>query len=112
VAQSEALLEANGPCTACSLDLYPWLALHYLEGGDIERAARCAERLEELAAKTGHPVGEACAAIVRCGVERARGDTGRYRDARQQALDLMQGAALSSATSPMTYLFDRLAGTH
>jgi tetratricopeptide (TPR) repeat protein len=111
VARSEALLEANGPCTACSLDLYPWLALHYLEGGEIERAARCAERLEQLAARTGNPVGEACAAIVRSGVERARGDTGRYRAARQQALDLMQGAVLRSATSPMTYLFDRMAGT-
>jgi len=111
VAQSEALLEANGPCTACSLDLYPWLALYYLEGGDIERGARCAERLEQLAAKTGNPVGEACAAIVRCGVERARGNTGRYRDARQQVLDLMQGAVLRSSTSPMTYLFDRMAGT-
>ncbi len=112
VAQSEALLDANGPCTACSLDLYPWLALHYLEGGDIERAARCAERLEQLAAKTGNPVGEACAAIVRSGVERARGNTGRHQDARQQALQLMQGSVLKGSTSPMTYLFDRLAGTH
>jgi len=111
VAQSEALLEANGPCTACSLDLYPWLALYYLEQGDIERGARCAERLEQLAAKTGNPVGEACAAIVRCGVERARGDTCRCRDARQQALDLMHGGVLMGSTSPMTYLFDRMAGT-
>jgi hypothetical protein len=57
-------------------------------------------------------VGEACAAIVRCGLERARGNTGGYGDARQQALDLMQGAALRNATSPMAYLFDRMAGTH
>lgn len=112
VAKSEALLGANGPCTACSLDLYPWLALHYLEGGNIERAARCAERLEQLAARTGNPVGEACAAIVRSGVERARGNTGRYQDARQQALQLMQGSVLKGSTSPMTYLFDCLAGTH
>lgn len=110
VAQSEALLDANGPCTACSLDLYPWLALHYLEGGDIERAARCAERLEQLTAKTGNPVSEACAAVVRCGVERARGNTGGHRDARQQALQLMQGSVLKGSTSPMTYLFDHLAG--
>jgi hypothetical protein len=112
VATSEALLEANGPCTACGLDLYPWLALNYLDQGDIERAARCAERLEQLAAKTGNPVGEACAAIVRSGVEHARGNTGRYQEARQQALDLMQGIALTDATSPMTCLFDRMAGTH
>ena len=112
VARSEALLEANGPCTACSLDLYPWLALYYLEGGDIERGARCAERLEQLAAKTGNPVGEACAAIVRAGVERARGNAGRYREARQEALDRMQGPVLRDATSPMTYLFDHLAGMH
>jgi ATP/maltotriose-dependent transcriptional regulator MalT len=112
VAKSEALLEANGPCTACSLDLYPWLALHYLDRGDIERAARCAERLEQLAAKTGNPVGEACAAIVRSGVERARGNAGRHREARQQALQLMEGSVLKGSTSPMTYLFDRLAGTH
>jgi DNA-binding SARP family transcriptional activator len=110
VAQSEALLEANGPCTACSLDLYPWLALRYLEGGDTERAARCAERLEQLAAKTGNPVGEACAAIVRSGVERARGNAGGHQDARQQALQLMQGSVLKGSTSPMTYLFDHLAG--
>jgi DNA-binding SARP family transcriptional activator len=111
VAQSEALLEASGPCTACSLELYPWLALHYLEGGEIERAARCAERLEQLAAKTGNPVGEASAAIVRSGVERARGNAGGHRDARQQALQLMQGSVLKGSTSPTTYLFDRLAGT-
>lgn len=111
VALSEALLEASGPCTACSLDLYPWLALHYLEGGDIGRAARCAERLEQLAAQTGNPVGEACAAIVRSGVERARGNAGGHRDARQQALQLMQGPILRGCTSPMTYLFDHMAGT-
>ena len=111
VAQSEALLEANGPCTACSLDLYPWLALYYLEGGDTERAARCAERLDQLAAKTGIPVGEACAAIVRSGVERARGNTGGHQDARRQALQLMQGSVLKGSTSPMTYLFDYMAGT-
>jgi tetratricopeptide (TPR) repeat protein len=111
VAQSEALLEANGPCTACSMELYPWLALHYLDAGDIERAARCADRLEQLAAKTGNPVGEASAAIVRSGVERARGNSSRGRDARQQALDLMQGAVLTGSTSPMTYLFDRMAGS-
>jgi tetratricopeptide (TPR) repeat protein len=112
VATSEALLEANGPCTACGLDLYPWLALNYLDQGDIERAARCAECLEQLAAKTGNPVSEACAAIVRSGVEHARGNTGRYQEARQRALDLMQGTALTDATSPMTCLFDRMAGTH
>lgn len=112
VARSEALLEANGPCTACSLDLYPWLALHYLEGGDIERAARCAERLEQLAAKTGNPVGEAIAAIVLCGVERARGNANHSGAARQQALDLMQGAVLRGSTSPMTYLFDRMVDMH
>ena len=111
VAQSEALLEANGPCTACSMELYPWLALHYLGAGDIERGARCADLLEQLAAKTGNPVGEASAAIVRSGVERARGNTGRCKDARQQALDLMQGAVLTGSTSPMTYLFDRMAGS-
>ena len=112
VARSEALLEANGPCTACSLDLYPWLALYYLEGGDIERGARCAERLEQLAAKTGNPVGEACAAIARAGVERARGNTGRYGEARQEALQRMQGPVFRGVTSPMTYLFDHLAGMH
>jgi DNA-binding SARP family transcriptional activator len=111
VAKSEALLEANGPCTACSLDLYPWLALYYLEGGDIERGARCAERLEQLAAKTTNPVGEACAAIVRAGVERARGNPARYRDVRRDALQLMQGPVLRGATSPVSYLFDRLAAT-
>jgi len=112
VAQSEVLLEANGPCTACSLDLYPWLALYYLERSDIERVAQCAERLEQLAAKTGNPVGEACAAIVRCGVERARNNVSRFGAARQQALDLMQGTVLRGSTSPMTCLFDRMAGTH
>jgi tetratricopeptide (TPR) repeat protein len=112
VAKSEALLEANGPCTACGLDLYPWLALNYLDRGEIERATHCAERLEQLAAKTGNPVGEACAAIVRSGVEHARGNTVRCREARQQASDLMQGAALRNATSPMTYLFERMAGPH
>jgi len=112
ISRSEALLEANGPCTACSLDLYPWLALYYLEQGDLDRAAGCAERLEQLAGKTGNPVGEAFAAIVRCGVERARGNASRFGAARQQALDLMQGTVLRGSTSPMTYLFDRLVDTH
>jgi len=112
VSRSEALLAADGPCTACSLDLYPWLALYYLEQNAIDRATQCAERLEQLAAKTGNPVGEACAAIVRCGVERARGNAARFRDARQQAIDLMQGTVLRGSTSPLTYLFDRMAGTH
>jgi hypothetical protein len=39
-------------------------------------------------------VGEACAAIVRCGVEQARGHPERSRDARSQAINL----------------FDRMAG--
>lgn len=81
-----------------------------MAAGDTERAARCAELLEQLAAKTGNPVGEACAAIVRSGVERARGNTGGHQDARQQALQLMQGSVLKGSTSPMTYLFDHLAG--
>ena len=112
VARSEALLGASGPCTACSLDLYPWLALYYLEKDDIERVARCAECLEQLAAKTGNPVGETFAAIVRCGLELARGNTARFQATRQQALDLMQNAVLRGSTSPMTYLFDRMASTH
>ena len=110
VARSEALLGANGPCPACSLDLYPWLALYYLEKDDIERVAQCAECLEQLAAKTGNPVGETFAAIVRCGAELARGNTARFQASRQQALDLMQNAVLRGSTSPMTYLFDRMAG--
>lgn len=110
VARSEALLEASGPCTACSVELYPWLALHYLEGGDLERAAHCAERLEQLAAKTGNPVGEASAAVVRAGVERSRGDERRFDAARRQALERMQGPVLRGAASPLTYLFERLTG--
>jgi hypothetical protein len=112
VAQSEALLQAGGPCTACSLDLYPWLALYYLEQGDLERVAQCADRLEQLVAKTGNPVGEAFAAVVRCGVERTRADGTRFEDARRRALDLMQAAVKRGSASPLTYLFDRLAGAH
>jgi ATP/maltotriose-dependent transcriptional regulator MalT len=112
VTRSEALLEANGPCTVCSLELYPWLALYYLEQGAIDRAALCAERLEQLAAQTGNPVGEAFAAIVRCGVELARGDTARSSDSRERAIDLMQGTVLKGSNSPMTYLFDRMAAPH
>jgi hypothetical protein len=112
VALSEALLAAHGPCTACSLDLYPWLALYYLEKDEIERVAQCAERLEKLAAQTGNPVGETFAAIVRCGVELARGNTARFQASRQQAVDLMQNAVLRGSTSPMTYLFDRMSGMH
>lgn len=112
VARSEALLDASGPCTACSLDLYPWLALYYLEKNDIDRVAGCAQRLEQLAAKTGNPVGEAFAAIVRCGAERAMRDVARSNAARQRALDLMHGSVLRGSTSPMTYLFDRMAAAH
>jgi len=112
VSRGEALLEANGPCPACSLDLYPWLALYYLEQRDIDRAAGCAERLEQLAAMTGNPVGGAFAAIVRCGVERARGNASRSAAARQQALGLMQGTVLKGSTSPMTHLFDRMVDSH
>jgi DNA-binding SARP family transcriptional activator len=111
VSRSEALLDASGPCTACSLDLYPWLALYYLEQGNIENVASCAERLEQLAAKTGNPVGEAFAAIVRCGAKRRRRETTHFDTARRRALDLMQGSVLRGSTSPMTYLFDRMAGT-
>lgn len=110
VSRSEALLDANGPCTACSLDLYPWLALHALERGDVAGVARCADRLEQLVAKTGSPVGEAIAAIVRCGAERTSPETARFDAARRRALDLMQGSVLRGATSPVTYLFDRMAG--
>lgn len=109
VARSEALLDANGPCTACSVELYPWLAFHYLECGDPDRAANCADRLEQLVAETGNPVGEVAAAIVRAGAERARGDDDRYRYMRQQALDRMQGAVWRGAASPMSDLFERLA---
>lgn len=112
VSRGEALLEANGPCTACSLDLYPWLALYYLEQDEVDRATGCAERLEQLAAMTGNPVGGAFAAIVRCGVERAQGNADRSAAARQQAIGLMQGTVLKGSTSPMTYLFDRLVDTH
>jgi DNA-binding SARP family transcriptional activator len=108
VAKAETLLAA-GACPSCGLELYPWLALHYLEQDDAARAAQCAERLEGLAAKTGNPVGETAAAIVRCGAAHAQGDMPRYRDARLQATGLMQGGALKGSTSPMTYLFDRMA---
>lgn len=108
VAKSEALLAA-GACPSCGVDLYPWLALHYLGQDDAVRAAQCAERLEGLAAKTGNPVGETVAAIVRCGAAHAQGDLPRYRDARRQAAGLMQGGALKGSTSPMTYLFERMA---
>jgi len=108
VAKSESLLAA-GACPWCGVELYPWLALHYLEQGDVARAAQCAERLEGLAAKTGNPVGETIAAIVRCGAARAQGDLPRYRDARRQATGLMQGGALKGSASPMTYLFERMA---
>lgn len=106
---SEALLEAEGPCTACSLDLYPWLALHYLDQGDVDRAAACADSLTRLAGKTGNPVGEAFAAIVSCGVAGARDDTQLYRKAREQAVTMMEKAASRGSGSPMTWLFDRLA---
>lgn len=112
VSRSEALLAADGPCTACSLDLYPWLALYYFERGETARVAQCAERLESLAARTGNPVGEAFAAIVRCGAELARGNPEGLRDARHRATDLMRTSVLKGSTSPMTYLFDRLAGAH
>jgi tetratricopeptide (TPR) repeat protein len=108
VAKSEALLAA-GACPSCGVELYPWLALHYLEQGDVARAAQCAARLEGLAAKTGNPVGETVAAIVRCGAARAQGDAERQREARRQATELMQGAALAGSGSPMTYLFERMA---
>jgi DNA-binding SARP family transcriptional activator len=108
VAKGEALLAA-GACPSCGVELYPWLALHYLEQGDAARAAQCAARLEGLAAKTGNPVGETIAAIVRCGAARAQGDAERQREARRQASELMQGAALAGSGSPMTYLFDRMA---
>jgi DNA-binding SARP family transcriptional activator len=111
VAKSEALLAA-GACPSCGVELYPWLALHYLEQGDTARAARCAARLEGLAAVTGNPVGETVAAIVRCGAARAQGDAERQREARRQATELMQGAALKGPGSPMTYLFDRMAAAN
>lgn len=110
VARSEALLATSGPCTACSLDLYPWLALHYLERNDAGRVARCADDLERLTARTGNPVGEAFAAIVRCGAERGGGDGARFDAARRRALDLMRGPLVRGSASPMTYLFDRMAG--
>src|SRR5581483_5664311 len=109
VAKSEALLAA-GACPSCGVELYPWLALHYLEQGDVARAAHCAARLEGLVAKTGNPVGETVAAIVRCGAARAQGDAERQREARRQATELMQGTALARSGSPVTYLFDRMAG--
>lgn len=108
VAKSEALLAA-GACPSCAVELYPWLALHYLEQDDVARAAHCAERLEGFAGKTGNPVGETVAAIVRCGAARAQGDAEGQREARRQATELMQGAALKGSASPMTYLFDRMA---
>ena len=108
VKRSEVLFEAEGPCTACSLDLYPWLALHYLEQGDIDRATACADSLTGLAAKTGNPIGEAFAG---CGVAGARGDTAHYRQAREQAITLMEKAVSRGSGSPMTWLFDRLAAS-
>lgn len=108
VAKGEALLAA-GACPSCGVELYPWLALHYLEQGDAARAAQCAARLEDLVAKTGNPVGETVAAIVRCGAARAQGDAERQREARRQATELMQGAALARSGSPMSYLFERMA---
>jgi len=111
VSRSEALLAAGGPCTACSLDLYPWLALYYFERGEADQVAHCAESLESLAAKTGNPVGEAFAAIVRCGAANARGNPEGLRDARCLATDLMHASVLKGSASPMTYLFDRMAGS-
>ncbi len=112
VSRSESLLAANGACTACSLDLYPWLALYHLERGEVDRAVQCAECTERLVMKTGNPVGETVAAIVRSGAERARGDVTRFGDARRRAVEAMRGAALGGSGSPLTYLFDRMTGAH
>ena len=109
VAQSEALLEAAGPCTACSLELYPWLAFYYLEHGNVDQASACAETLEHLSSKTGNPVGEAYARMVRSGVEAARGDSDDSDDLRTQALDLIQVILSKGSTSPIAHFFDRMA---
>ena len=87
---------------------YPWLALHYLEQGDIDQAAACANSLTGLAAKTGNPIGEAFAVIVGYGVAGTRGDVEQVQRARDDATTKMEKAFSRGSGSPMTWLFDRL----
>lgn len=107
---SEQLLQDEGPCTACSLDLYPWLALYHLQRDAIEQADDCTRRLADLVSKTGNPVGQTFAAILNCGIAKARGQHDQARQAREQAIALMEKSISRGSASPMTWLFDRLAG--
>jgi DNA-binding SARP family transcriptional activator/tetratricopeptide (TPR) repeat protein len=117
VALSEALLEEYGPCTACSLDLYPWLAWHYLERGEPERASACGEALATLASRTGNPVGAAFAASVRAGVKHAAGGTAEsVAGCHEEAARLLRGIVEKGSASPVMRFFDlvvdRTAGPH
>ncbi|MCU7948240.1 MAG: AAA family ATPase [Candidatus Thiodiazotropha sp. (ex Cardiolucina cf. quadrata)] len=105
---SENLLETSRPCTACSVDLYPWLAMYYLQQGEVEKAATCAEQLKTLAAKTGHPVSEATASIVQCGVEQSRGERVLADQFRDLAIEQIRATVFKGVASPITHMLDRM----
>jgi DNA-binding SARP family transcriptional activator len=105
--KSRALLDDSGPCAACALDLYPWLAYYYLRCGDLEHARHCGEAAAELAAKTENPIGDIVSAIINsslCLVEQD-GDVDRWR---RQAFELAERSVSRTTYSPVVHYLDRM----
>lgn len=109
VERSRTLLEEAGPCGACSLELYPWLAYHHLCAGEVARVRECEEVVSSLAATTGNPIGEAAAAMIESTIHAAEEKPDRTRELRRRAFELAERAVEDTSHAPVVHYLDRMA---
>lgn len=108
VKESEALLEETKPCSACALELYPWLAFYYLSGDDVAGAEACSKTVNAFAETTGNPIARVIANMVSSTIMAARSDHDAADDLRGQALKLVDETVDQQHMSPVTHFLDRM----
>ena len=108
VTACEDLIDETPPCSACALELYPWLAYHYIYAGEIERAETCSHATSDFAEATGNPVARVISMMVRSSVMAARADRSTADDLRNQTLRVVEEMVVQQAQSPVMHFVDRM----
>ncbi len=108
VEESEALMEETHPCSACALELYPWLAFYYLRTDDVDKAEDCSRAMHSIAEATNNPIARVISTMVKSNVMAARNDHDAANELRDRALALVEGTVVRQSVSPVTHFLDRM----
>ena len=108
VTACEDLIDETQPCSACALELYPWLAYHYIHTGEIDRAETCSHATSNFAEATGNPVARVISMMVRSSVMAARTDYSTAGDLRNRTLRAVDEMVVQQARSPVMHFVDRM----